>query len=111
MTSDHLRQAAAHAGAALAVLGLMTVLAVAGAFVLPPGTGLAVIGDPAAAMAAIVRADGLPVAAGPFAVTALSAGPGFAARLYGAGAFLVIAVPDPGGCVGLPVSGRKTTGS
>ncbi len=100
MISDSLRQAAGHVAMGVAALGLLLGLLAAGAFMLPPRTGIAVIGDPTAAMAAILRTEGLPVSAGPFAVIAVSSEPGFAARLYRAGALLVVAVPDAGGCAG-----------
>lgn len=87
----------------LVCLMLPPLLAAASAVVPPsPGTGVAVLAwpgsGPEAALGLVVRADGrvLRVAARGWVALAHSDDPGFAARLYAAGAILVVpAGPRP----------------
>lgn len=87
--------------AALVVAGwLVAVLALT--FASPPGKAMAIIGMPAQAMAAIAAADGRVISATRFVTIARSDDAHFVARLYAAGAFVVLDAEQAGGCSGLP---------
>ena len=84
-------------GAALALAGWAAVM-VALPFVGPPGRQLAVVGDPARIVPAILAAGGRIVEVRGRAVLARSPDPGFAAALYRAGAGLVLEGRIGAGC-------------
>ena len=67
-----------------------------------PGKSMAIIGPPAQALAAIARANGRVLAANDYVTLARSDEAGFVARLYAAGALLVLDAEQAGGCTGLP---------
>ena len=67
-----------------------------------PGRSMAIIGPPSQALAVIARADGRIVASSDYVTIARSDGAGFVARLYAAGALLVLDAEQAGGCSGLP---------
>jgi hypothetical protein len=77
-------------------------LVVALTFASPPGKSIAVIGPPAQALAAIVKANGHVLASSNYLTIARSDDSGFVARLYAAGALLVLDAEQAGGCSGLP---------
>lgn len=87
--------------AALVVAGwLGAVLALT--FASPPGKAMAVLGMPAQAMAAIAAADGRVISASRFVTIARSDDAHFVAKLYAAGALMVLDAEQAGGCSGLP---------
>jgi hypothetical protein len=87
--------------AALVVAGwLVAVLALT--FVSPPGKAMAIVGVPAQAIAAIAAADGRIISAGRFVTIARSDDVHFVAKLYAAGALVVLDAEQAGGCSGLP---------
>jgi hypothetical protein len=86
---------------ALVLCGWLAVV-IALTFVSAPGKSMAVIGPPAQALAAIARANGRVLAAGDYVTFARSDDAGFVARLYAAGALLVLDAEQAGGCSGLP---------
>ena len=63
---------------------------------------MAVVGPPAQALAAIVKANGHVLASSNYLTIARSDDAGFVARLYAAGALLVLDAEQAGGCTGLP---------
>ena len=67
-----------------------------------PGKSMAIIGPPAQAIAAIAKANGRVLAAGNYVTFARSEDANFVARLYAAGALLVLDAEQAGGCSGLP---------
>lgn len=77
-------------------------LVVALTFASPPGKSMAVVGPPAQALAAIVKANGHVLASSNYLTIARSDDAGFVARLYAAGALLVLDAEQAGGCSGLP---------
>ena len=72
-----------------------------------PGKSMAIIGPPAQALAAIVQANGQVLAANAYVTFARSDDAGFVARLYAAGALLVLDAEQAGGCSGLPDSSLR----
>lgn len=86
---------------ALAVAGWL-IAVVALTFASPPGKAMAVLGMPAQAIAAIAAADGRVVSSGRFITIARSDDAHFVARLYAAGALMVLDAEQAGGCSGLP---------
>jgi len=66
------------------------------------GKSMAVIGSPAQTLAAIAQANGQILAASGYVTIARSDEAGFVARLYAAGALLVLDADQAGGCSGLP---------
>ena len=77
-------------------------IVVALTFVSPPGKSMAIIGPPSQALAAVVRANGRILASNDYVTIARSDDGGFVARLYAAGALLVLDAEQAGGCSGLP---------
>jgi hypothetical protein len=77
-------------------------IVVALTFASVPGQSMAVIGPPAQALAAIARANGHILASYDYVTIARSDDSGFVARLYAAGALLVLDADQAGGCSGLP---------
>ena len=67
-----------------------------------PGKSMAIVGPPAEALAIIAKANGRILAATDYVTFARSDDPGFVARLYAAGALLVLDAEQAGGCSGLP---------
>jgi hypothetical protein len=86
-------------GAALVAAGWLAVV-LGLTFISPPGQAMAIVGPPARAIAAIGKANGRVLSAGSFVTIARSDQPGFAARLYAAGALLVLDAEQAGGCGG-----------
>ena len=67
-----------------------------------PGKSMAIVGPPSQALAIIAKANGRVLAANDYVTFARSDDPGFVARLYAAGALLVLDAEQAGGCSGLP---------
>jgi hypothetical protein len=67
-----------------------------------PGKSMAVIGPPSQTLAVIAKANGRILSASDYVTIARSDEPGFVARLYAAGALLVLDAEQAGGCSGLP---------
>ena len=67
-----------------------------------PGRSIAIIGPPSQALAAIVVAEGLVLSSNQYVTFARSDDAGFVARLYAAGAMLVLDADQVGGCSGRP---------
>ena len=63
---------------------------------------MAIVGPPSQALAAIVKANGRVLASNDYFTIARSDDSGFVARLYAAGALLVLDAEQAGGCTGLP---------
>jgi len=88
---------------ALVIVGWLSVV-VALTFGSPPGKSMAVIGPPSQALAVIAKANGRILASNDYFTIARSDDAGFVARLYAAGALLVLDAEQAGGCSGLPPS-------
>ena len=86
---------------ALVVCGWLAVV-VALTFGSAPGKSMAIIGPQAQALAAVTKANGRILAASDYVTIARSDEAGFVARLYAAGALLVLDAEQAGGCSGLP---------
>jgi len=86
---------------ALVVFGWLAVV-VALTFGSAPGKSMAVVGPPSQALAAIAKANGRILASNDYFTIARSDDAGFVARLYAAGALLVLDAEQAGGCSGLP---------
>ncbi len=95
-----MRRAANIATIGATFLAAWTALAAAMSFVAPPGTSLAVFGLPGHTLAAVVAADGRLIQIGNAVVIARSDAPDFIARLYAAGALLVLDARIAEGCTG-----------
>jgi hypothetical protein len=67
-----------------------------------PGKSMAIVGPPARALAVVVKANGQILASNDYVTIARSDDSGFVARLYAAGALLVLDAEQAGGCSGLP---------
>jgi hypothetical protein len=74
-----------------------------------PGKSMAVIGKQSQALAAISRANGRILASYDYFTIARSDDEGFVARLYAAGALLVLDAEQAGGCGGLPPPGTASS--
>jgi hypothetical protein len=90
---------------ALVIVGWLAVI-VALTFGSAPGKSMAVIGPQSQAIAAISRANGRILASNDYFTIARSDDEGFVARLYAAGALLVLDAEQTGGCSGLSPSLR-----
>ena len=88
---------------ALVACGWLTVV-IALTFGSAPGKSMAVIGPPSQTLAVIAKANGRILAASDYVTIARSDEDGFVARLYAAGALLVLDAEQAGGCSGLPPS-------
>jgi hypothetical protein len=77
-------------------------IVVALTFAAVPGKSMAIVGPPALALAAVARANGHILASYDYVTIARSDDSGFVARLYAAGALLVLDADQAGGCSGLP---------
>ena len=73
-----------------------------------PGKSMAVVGPPSQALAVVAKANGRIVASNDYFTITRSDDPGFVARLYAAGALLVLDAEQTGGCTGLSPSLRAT---
>ncbi len=69
---------------------------------------MAIVGPPSQALAVIAKANGRIVSSNAYFTIARSDGAGFVARLYAAGALLVLDAEQAGGCTGLSPSLRAT---
>lgn len=67
-----------------------------------PGKSMAIVGPPSQALAVIAKANGRILASNDYVTIARSDDSGFVARLYAAGALLVLDAEQAGGCSGLP---------
>lgn len=85
---------------ALVIVGWLVVV-VALTFGSAPGKSMAIVGPPSQALAAISRANGRILASNNYFTIARSDDEGFVARLYAAGALLVLDAEQAGGCTGL----------
>ena len=91
------------AAVTLVICGWLAVV-VALTFGSAPGKSMAVIGPPSQALAAIAKANGRILTSNDYVTIARSDDAGFVARLYAAGALLVLDAEQAGGCSGLPPS-------
>ena|SRR6476469_4652400 len=85
---------------ALVVAGWLAAI-VALTFGSAPGKSMAVVGPPSQTLAVIARANGRILASNDYVTIARSDDAGFVARLYAAGALLVLDAEQAGGCSGL----------
>jgi hypothetical protein len=90
------------AGAVALVLCGWLAVVIALTFGSAPGKSMAIIGPPTQALAVIAKANGQVLAASDYVTFARSGDAGFVARLYAAGALLVLDAEQAGGCSGLP---------
>ena len=90
------------AGAIALVACGWLVVVIALTFGSAPGKSMAIVGPPAQAMAIIAKANGRILASSDYITIARSDDAGFVARLYAAGALLVLDAEQAGGCSGLP---------
>lgn len=86
---------------ALVVIGWLAVV-VTLTFGSVPGKSMAIVGSPSHALVAIAKANGRVLASSGYVTIARSDDAGFVARLYAAGALLVLDAEQAGGCTGLP---------
>ena len=93
------------AGAIGLVVGGWLVVMIALTFGSAPGKSMAIIGPPAQAFDAVIKANGRVLAASRYVTIARSDDSNFVTQLYAAGALLVLDAEQAGGCTGLP---RKT---
>jgi len=92
------------AGAIALVVAGWFVIVVVLTFGSAPGKSMAIVGPPAQAMTAVVKANGRILSSNDHVTIARSDEAGFVARLYAAGALLVLDAEQAGGCSGLPSS-------
>jgi len=71
-----------------------------------PGKSMAIVGPPSQALAVVAKANGRILASNDYFTIARSDDSGFVARLYAAGALLVLDAEQAGGCSGLSPSLR-----
>jgi len=86
---------------ALVAVGWLAVVS-ALTFVSAPGKSMAIIGSPAQAFDAVIRANGRVLSASRYVTIARSDDANFVTKLYAAGALLVLDAEQAGGCTGLP---------
>ncbi len=89
------------AATALVAFGWLAIV-VALTFGSAPGKSMAIVGPTAQALAAVVKANGQILASNNYVTIARSDDSGFVARLYAAGALLVLDAEQARGCTGLP---------
>jgi hypothetical protein len=109
-----LRPSGRIAGAVAIVAGGWLAVVIALTFGSAPGKSMAIIGPPAQALAVVAKANGRILASNDYVTIARSDDAGFVARLYAAGALLVLDAEQAGGCSGLPPnssSSLRATGS
>jgi hypothetical protein len=97
------------AGAVALVIAGWLVVVVTLTFGSAPGKSMAIIGPPSQALAAISRANGRILASNDYFTLARSDDASFVARLYAAGALLVLDAEQAGGCSGLPPLGNASS--
>ena len=90
------------AGAVALVASGWLAVVIALTFGTAPGKSMAIIGSPTEALTIIAKANGRVLAANRYVTFARSDDAGFVARLYAAGALLVLDAEQAGGCSGLP---------
>ncbi len=90
------------AAATALVAGAWFAIVVALTFASAPGKSMAIVGPPARALAVVVKANGHVLTSDNYVTIARSDDAGFVARLYAAGALLVLDAEQAGGCGGLP---------
>lgn len=90
------------AGAIALVIGGWLTVIVALTFGSAPGKSMAVIGPPSQTLATIARANGRILISNDYFTITRSDDAAFVARLYAAGALLVLDAEQAGGCTGLP---------
>jgi len=90
---------------ALVIFGWLAVV-VALTFGSAPGKSMAILGPPSQALAVIGKANGRIIASNDYFTIARFDDAGFVARLYAAGALLVLDAEQAGGCTGLSPSLR-----
>ena len=100
----HTRPLGRIAGAVALVIGGWLGVVIALTFGSAPGKSMAIIGPPAQALAAVASANGRILASNDYVTIARSDDTGFVAKLYAAGALLVLDAEQAGGCSGLPPS-------
>jgi hypothetical protein len=103
-SSRWLRPMGRIAGAITLVAGGWLAIVVALTFDSATGKSMAIVGPPAQALAAVVKANGHILASNDYVTIARSDDSGFVSRLYAAGALLVLDAEQAGGCSGLPPS-------
>ena len=86
--------------AAIVIVGWLAVV-VALTFGSAPGKSMAIVGPPSQALAVVAKANGQILASNDYFTIARSEDAGFVARLYAAGALLVLDAEQAGGCSGL----------
>ena len=86
---------------ALVVAGWLAVV-VALTFGSAPGKSMAIVGPPSQALAVIAKAGGRILTSNDYVTIVRSDDTHFVARLYAAGALLVLDAEQAGGCSGLP---------
>jgi hypothetical protein len=94
--------------AALVIVGWLAVV-VALTFGSAPGKSMAIVGPPWQALAVVAKANGRILASNDYFTIARSDDSGFVARLYAAGALLVLDAEQAGGCSGLPPPGTASS--
>ena len=102
--SSRLRSLAGIAAALVLVACGWLFVVIALTFASAPGKSMAVVGSPSQTLAAIVKANGQILASNGYVTIARSDDSGFVARLYAAGAPLVLDAEQAGGCSGLPLT-------
>jgi len=90
------------AGAVALVVSGWLAAVIALTFGSAPGKSMAIVGPPSQTLAVIVKANGRILASNDYVTIARSDEDGFVARLYAAGALLVLDAELAGGCSGLP---------
>lgn len=96
------------AGAAALVVAGWFAIVIALTFASSSGKSMAIVGPTAQALAAVIKANGNILSSNDYVTIARSDEPGFVARLYAAGALLVLDAEQSGGCSGLPPKGIAT---
>jgi hypothetical protein len=106
MITDGLQREGSRWGRVAGTIGLVIcgwlAVVIALTFGSAPGKSIAVIGPPSQALAAIAKANGRVLTSNDYFTIARSDESGFVARLYAAGALLVLDAEQAGGCTGLP---------
>ena len=97
------------AGAAAVVIVSWLAVVVALTFGSAPGKSMAIVGPPSQALAVVAKANGRILASNDYFTIARSDDAGFVARLYAAGALLVLDAEQAGGCSGLPPPGAASS--
>jgi hypothetical protein len=93
------------------VLAAWTSLSAALVFAMPAGRSLAVLASDRDGVRLVVGAGGLPLRQDRLLTIARSDEPGFVARLYAAGALLVLDAEEAGGCSGRAPTRRAGSAS